>query len=229
MRQIIFIVIVFCISVASAAGQAGLERFNADLQFWNETTVEFSLYKNEKNKEILNGVVITNLRAVDDISTIADRRIGFAVKYKGIKHVTIQPSYIFRNVRALGLSLYEHRVRLDIVPKKSFRSFSLENRSRFEHRIRTSGIRDATFYRNRTKIKIPVRKDDATLFSPFVSNDTYFDLRRTRVHRNDSVVGISKKFTKHFTTDVFFQYRKNFHSVVEHINIIGVNLKFKIN
>lgn len=198
-----------------------------DVQFWNETTVEFPF--DPDNKKI-SGVVIGNLRATNDISDLSDKRIGFAVKYKAKKNLTIVPSYIFRlQTRSGGSNRYEHRLRLDIVPKKSFKNVTVENRNRFEHRFKTAGRDDDSFYRNRTKLKIPVKNDGKTRFTPFVSNDTYFDLQNPRVHRNDSAVGISKKFSKNLTTSFFYQYRRNFQSSTKHINIIGVDLKFKID
>ncbi|NNE98414.1 MAG: DUF2490 domain-containing protein [Pyrinomonadaceae bacterium] len=210
-----------CLLVVAVSAQTD----NDDTQFWHETKVEFPLDR-DKN---LSGIIIGNLRISDNITDPADRRIGFAVKYKATKNLTIQPSYIFRNQGRPGSDRFEHRFRLDITPKKSFNSFSIENRSRFEHRAKTAGRNDDTFYRNRTKLKVPVRKNDETLFTPFVSNDTYFDIQNPRVHRNDTVGGISKAFTKSFTTDFFYQYRRNFQSGTKHINVIGVNFNFKVN
>ena len=197
---------------------------NDDAQFSNETTFEFPFDKNNKK---LSGIIISNLRLTKNISDLSDKRIGFAVKYKATKNLTIQPSYIFRIQTSAGPNRYEHRLRLDIIPKKSFEKFSIENRSRFEQRIKTNRRTDNTFYRNRTKFKIPIKKNGETIFTPFFSNGTYFDLRNTRIHRNDTVGGISKKFTKHFTTDFYYQYRRNFQSRTKLIHIIGINFKFK--
>ena len=198
---------------------------NDDTQFWNETTIEFPFDRGNKK---VSGVIIGNLRVTDNITDLSDKRLGFAVKYVANKYVTVQPSYVFRLQTSSGPNRYEHRLRLDITPKKSFDNWSIENRSRFEHRIKTADRKDETYYRNRTKVGIPVKKGDKTLFTPFVSNDTYFDLRNTRVHRNDTVGGISRKFSDTFTADFFYQYRHNFQSSTKHINIIGVNFKFKI-
>jgi hypothetical protein len=224
MKNLILLLIgVLFFSVTTAFSQTD----DTDTQFWNETTVEFPL--DPDNKKI-SGVVIGNLRVTDNISDLSDKRIGFGVKYKATKNITVSPSYIFRVQTASGRSnRYEHRLRLDIVPGKSFKNFSIENRSRFEHRFKTAGRDDDTFYRNRTKLKIPVKKDDKTIITPYVSNDTYFDIQNPRVYRNDTVGGISKKFTNNFTTEFFYQYRRNFQSGTKHINIIGVNLKFKVN
>ena len=201
---------------------------DTDTQAWNETTLEFSIYKDKKDKEKVNGVIIGNLRITDDISDLSDKRIGFGLKIKATKNITITPSYLFRTQTSSGPNRYEHRLRLDVVPKKSFKNFSIENRSRFEHRIKTSGRDDDTFYRNRTKLKIPVKSEEKTIFTPYVSNDTYFDLQNPQVHRNDTVGGISKQFNKNFTTEFFYQYRRNFDSRVKKIHVFGFNLKFKL-
>lgn len=218
-KHIIVFVGILIFSSVSVYSQTG-----DDTQFWNETTVEFPMKKN------VSGIVIGNLRVTDNISDLSDKRIGFAVKFKTSKNITIQPSYIFRVQTAGGrANRYEHRARLDITPAFKFKHFAVENRSRFEHRFKTDGRDDDTFYRNRTKLKIPVKKNDKTIVTPFVSNDTYFDLQTPNVYRNDSVLGISREFSKNFTTDFFYQYRRNFQSGTKHINIVGVNLKFKIN
>ncbi|NNE66173.1 MAG: DUF2490 domain-containing protein [Pyrinomonadaceae bacterium] len=228
MKKPLFVVLIICASTVKLA-TAQVEIPTDDFQVRIGTTLEFPLYKDKNQKELINGIVIANIRATDNASRLADRRLGFAFKFKGLKNLTIQPSYLYRNVGEAGITLHEHRLRLDITPKISFKHFSIENRSRLEQRIRTEGLRDATFYRNRTKIKIPVNREGETRFSPYAANDTFFDLRRTRVHRNDTVGGISRKFTKNFTADFFYQYRRNFQSVVEQVHSVGVNLKFKVN
>ncbi len=219
-KKILFLVVAVLLSTSYVSAQVD----DDDTQFWNETTLEIPFDKKT------NGIITGNLRVTDNMSDLSDRRIGFALKYKFRKNLEIKPSYLFRVQPRTGPNRYEHRLRLDITPKKKWKKFSLENRSRFEQRIKTAGRRDNTFYRNRTKIKLPVKNSEGdTSFTPFASNDTYFDLRETRVHRNDTVGGISKKFNKNFTTVFFYQYRRNFQSSTKHIHILGVNFKFKLN
>ncbi len=218
-KQTLFLIGVLILFAGFAQAQTG-----DDTQFWNETTVEFPIDKD------ISGIVIGNLRVTDNFSDLSDKRIGFAVKFKIKKNISIQPSYLFRVQTAGGrANRYEHRARLDITPSFKFNKFAIENRSRFEHRFKTDGRDDETYYRNRTKIKIPVTKNDKEIITPFIANDTYFDLQNPNVYRNDSIVGISRKFTKNATAEFFYQYRKNFQSGEDHINIIGVNLKFKID
>lgn len=219
----IFIIFALAFICFSTSVQAQTD--DTDTQFWNETTVDFPL--DSDNKDI-SGVIIGNLRLTDDISDLSDKRIGFGIKYKLNKYVEIQPSYLFRLQTSSGPNRYEHRARFDVTPKKSFKNFSIENRNRFEHRFKTDGRKDETYYRNRTKLKFPVKSGGKELFTPFVSNDTYFDLRNVNVYRNDTAGGISKKFSDSFTADFFYQYRRNLQSGTKHINVVGVNLKFKV-
>ena len=197
-----------------------------DTQLWNETTLEFPIYNNSKDKEIVSGVIIGNLRLTDNVTDLSDKRIGFGTKIKVHKYITVTPSYLFRLQTSAGPNRYEHRARLDITPKKSWKNFSLENRNRFEYRLKTAGRSDEAYYRNQTKLAVPVKSKGKTLFSPFVANDTYFDLRNPSLYRNDTVGGISKKFSKSTTVDFFYQYRRNFESSQKVVHVIGINLKF---
>lgn len=224
MKKIITIILTLFITTSVVFAQD-----DDDTQLWNETTLEFSIYKDKDDNEKVNGILIGNLRVTDDVSDLSDKRIGFGLKIKANKNLDIVPSYIYRLQTSSGPNRYEHRARLDIIPKKSFSKFSIENRSRFEHRFKTNGRDDDTFYRNRTKLKIPVNFGEKTIMTPYISNDTYFDLQNPRVHRNDLVGGISRKVNKNLTTEFFYQYRRNFQSSTKHIHIFGMNLKFKIN
>ncbi len=107
------LVIVTLLFTGSGIGQTD----NDDTQFWNETTVEFPLDRDNKK---MSGIVIGNLRVTDNISDLSDKRIGFAVKYKLNKYITLQPSYIFRVQTSSGPTRYEHRARFDFTPKKTF-------------------------------------------------------------------------------------------------------------
>ena len=200
-----------------------------DTQLWNETTVEFSIKKDANKKDKIGGIIIGNLRVTDNITDLSDKRIGFGLKIKASKNITVTPSYIFRTQTSSGPNRYEHRLRLDIVPKKSWEKFSIENRSRFEHRFKTNGGNDDTFYRNRTKLKFPIKRREKEVFTPLISNDTYFDLQNPRIHRNDTVLGISKTINKYLTVEPFYQFRQNFQSSTKYIHIVGLNLKFDVN
>lgn len=175
-------------------------------------------------------MISSDLRLTEDISNPGDLRFGFGIKYKVKTNITIQPSYVFRVRRVSGRSdRSEHRLRFDLTPKKDFRNLSVDNRSRLEHRIKHGGRNDDTFYRNRTRIRVPIKRDDKTVVTPFVYDDIWFDLQNARVFRNDLSGGISRKITKRFSADLFYRHRRNFRAGMRDENIFGLKiyLRFK--
>ena len=158
------IILTLSITTILLTGAVFAQTDNDDTQFWNEATVEFPFDRDNKK---VSGLVIGSLRVTDNITDLSDKRIGFAVKYKAHKLVTIQPSYLFRLQTPSGPNRYEHRLRLDITPKKTYSNFSIANRSRFEHRIKTANRRDETYYRNRDKDRNPRKKRRQDPFHAF--------------------------------------------------------------
>ncbi len=198
---------------------------NSDFQLWNETSVDFPISR-EKS---ITGKVFGNLRATEDASELTDKRIGFGVKFKVSKNVSIAPSYLFRVQTGSDTTRYEHRFRFDVTPSKTFKNVKLENRSRFEHDFKTAGRTDNTFYRNRTKLSFPIKRSGRAKVTPFVSNGTFFDLKNPSVYRNETIGGVGHSITSNFGLEYFYMYRHNFESSTKHVNVVGVNVKFKIN
>lgn len=223
MKIYVFILIaVLLLSINTAFGQVD----NNDTQVWNQNSIEFSL---DKDNEKLSGLILTDLRLTKDISKLTDKRIGFGVRYKATDNITVQSSYIFRSDTALANNnRYEHHFLFDVTPNKNFKNFSLDNRSRLEHRIKTAGRNDDTYYRNRTRIRIPVKSKDKIIFTPFVWNDTWFDLHKGRVLRNDASAGINRRLNKNVAADFYYLYRRNIQSGTKNENVIGVNFNFSI-
>jgi hypothetical protein len=218
---IVMLVALLCFSVEIVFAQTD----NNDTQVWNLNSIEFPL---DKDNEKISGVILTDLRLTDDISDLTDKRVGFGVVYKATKNLTIQGSYMFRVDTALAnTNRYEHHFLFDVTPGKDFKKFSLDNRSRLEHRIKTAGRNDDTYYRNRTRIRIPVKNKDKTVFTPFVWNDTWFDLHKGRVLRNDASAGITKSLNKKVFADFYYLYRRNIQSGTKNENVLGVNFNFK--
>lgn len=200
---------------------------DTDTQVWNQNSFEFPLDKSNKK---LSGVISNDFRITENVSDLDDIRFGFAVKYKVNNNLTIAPNYVFRLGRSAGRpNRYEHQLRLDVTPSKKFKNFTLDNRSRLEHRAKTDGRDDDTFYRNRTRIRIPVRKDGKTIFTPFVSNDTWLDVQNPDIFRNDAAAGISRKINDNTSLKVFYNYRHNFQSGTRHEHAIGFGFSFKVD
>jgi hypothetical protein len=222
-KNIILTFTLLFFSTIGVTGQTG-----TDTQIWTQNTLEFKL---DKDNEKLRGLILSDIRAIDDVSNLADLRFGFGVKYKATDNIDIQPSYMFRNQRIAGADdRQEHHFMFDVTPNKKFKNISIDNRNRLEHRIITGpGNDDDTFYRNRTRVKIPVRKNGETVVTPFAFSDTWFDIQDLEVERNDAAFGVNQKFSKNVSTDFYYLYRRNFQGGNKHENVIGINFTFKID
>ena len=220
-KPIITLIFIFCFG-GIVFGQTD----NNDVQFWNQNSIEFPLNKESKK---VSGVILTDTRLTNDVSDLTDIRVGFGVKYKANKYLTLQPTYMFRVDTVLeNNTKYEHHLMFDITPGKTFKNFSLDNRSRFEHRIKNEGAKDTTFYRNRTRLRIPVKKENKTIFTPFIWNDTWFDIQKGNVLRNDAAAGITGRFNKNTAADFYYLYRRNIQAGTTNEHVIGVNFNFNI-
>lgn len=234
MKNYIFGLIAFLnlISIAAIAQTPANEH---DTQFWNETSVSFSIYKTKdkdgKESEKLTGFFSGNLRIGQNIRHFVDERIGGGIDYKINKYFSVSPSYLYRAGQpSRNKKEYEHRVRFDFTAEKKFNHFSIKDRNRIEHRIRHSKD-DTTRYRNKIQLKVPVKNGEGKeLFAPFAANEFYFDFRQDAWFRNEFSLGISRKLNKTTSTDIFYmrQANKNVTSL-NNLDIIGLTLKFKIN
>ena len=223
MKALIFFVVTFLLF---SGGEVPAQNTETETQIWGITTYEVPLGENEKK---LSGVVTSDLRLIDDLGGLRDLRFGFIIKYEANKSISIRPGYVFR-VRRLAErnDRFEHRLRFDITPKKDFKNLSLENRNRFEHRIKHSGRNDDTFYRNRTRLRLSIKRNGRTIFTPFVSDDVWFDLQNARIFRNDFSGGVSRKITKNLSADFFYRHRRNFRTGTNNENLFGVQIRLRM-
>lgn len=220
------ILIVFCAIILSANIAFGQE--GTDTQIWNLNSIEIPL---DRDNEKLSGIILTDLRLTGNVSDFSDKRAGFGVSYKVTNNITVQGSYIFRkqNIPGNVPDNYEHHLLFDITPAKNFKKFSLTNRNRFEHRIRLKGRDDKTFYRNLTRLDVPVKKDGKTIVTPFVFNEPWIEIQDGQFFRNDLSAGVRRRFNKNVAADFYYLYRRDFQSGIKHTNALGVNFIIRID
>lgn len=225
-----FVLALTCVLSVAVVAQTPPED---DVQFWNETSVTFPLVKvtddSGKKTTKLEGFISGNLRIGQNIQKFTDERIGFGFNYKINKYFTASTSYLYAAEQPYegARNGYEHRLRFDFSAEKKWKRFSLKDRNRVEYRIRNSRS-DATRYRNKIQLKIPVRNDGREIVTPFVANEVYYDFSKSEWSRNEISSGISKGVTDNLTTEIFYMLQTNTGSVLKRRDIIGVNLKFKI-
>ena len=220
------ILVLFCTILLAASTAYGQE--GTDTQVWNLNSIQIPL---DRDNEKLSGVILTDLRLTGNVSDLSDKRVGFGVQYKATDNITVQGSYIFRQQDIPGDAPdnYEHHLLIDVTPAKKFKNFAIANRNRFEHRIRLNERDDKTFYRNLTRLDVPIKKDGKEIIAPFVFNEPWIEIQDGQFFRNDLAAGVRKRFNKNVATDFYYLYRRDFQSGTKHINAIGVNFVINVD
>lgn len=204
-----------------------------DFQFWFDTQISFPLIKtkdkNDKQIEKLSFFVTGSLRAGRNLSHFIDERAGVGFDIYVNKYLSFSPSYFYRAGQPFARRKeYEHRLRFDANLEKKWSSFSIRDRNRVEYRIRNSRP-DSVRYRNRIQLRIPVKRNETEIFTPFISTEPFYDFREKVWTRNEFSAGISKKFTSNASADFFYLLQSNRGNAFKTVNVIGVSLKFKVD
>lgn len=203
----------------------------SDFQIWNDTSVTFPLIKSQdkKGKEFdrLTFSINGTLRFGRNVSRPVDERIGFGFNYRVNKYVSFTPDTLYRGTQPYqGRKDYESRFRFAVNLENKWKNFSLVDRNQIEYRLRNSR-RDAVRYKNRLRLNVPILKDKKELFTPFVSDEPYYDFQADAWNRNELFVGIGKKINNNFSTDIFYLFVKDT-GFPKTVNGIGINLKIKV-
>ena len=102
--------------------------------------------------------------------------------------------------------------------------FSFRDRNLFEHRFRNGRV-DTNLYRQRIQVSHPITHAGTVLFSPFISEEGYFDLGLRKGVQNEFYAGITRSVNRSMSVDA--AYVRN-DSQPTNVNGFSLNLKFII-
>ena len=204
-----------------------------DFQVWNETTLVFPVVtekdKDGKESDKLSLLVLGVLRLGQNRLYPVEARVGAGFDLKLHKYWNFTPTYLYRRGEPVRNSKeFEHRLRFDLTVGNKWKNFSLKDRSRVEYRIRHNRD-DSVRYRNKFTFAFPVRHKDKEIVSPFISEEVYYDITAKEFSTNEIQAGITRKFSKNVSADIFYIRRDNSSGAIRHINGIGTNLKIRID
>lgn len=203
-----------------------------DFQIWNETTFVLPVVraKDPKGKSFdrLSLLMITSLRLGQNRLAPVDERIGGGFDLVLNKHFNFSPTYLYiAGQPGRGRKDFEHRLRFEVTYNHKFKRFSIKDRNRIEYRVRNSRA-DSIRYRNKFTFSVPVNRDGKELFTPFVSDEPYYDFSAKQWSRNDFSPGIAKKFTDKLSGELFYVWRHNRTGRPADVHALGFNLKVKL-
>ena len=194
---------------------------------WNEVQliVPLGKGKDKSGKTIdkwtltLNGIARGGRRPPD----LVDGRVGASLEYRASRHITLLTNVLYRRDETTeGVKRYETRLDLGATLSKSFGNLSLKNRAMYEYRFRNSRA-NIQLYRNRIFASYPIKKGETVLFTPFVSDEGYYDMTGKTWAQNEFLAGISRKLSSRTTLDIAYV-----RSDTRPTNVNGLSLTLKI-
>ena len=212
------------LSVAGSVGQRAQAQsakpVRDDRQVWSE--VQLAVPLNKQVDYVMSGT----LRLGRNVRRPVDERIGVGFSFKAGKYLTLFPSYAYlRTQPTRGKNLSEDRLGFAATLRVPLGKFALADRNLFERRYRhAQGV--STRYRNRLQIEHPF-KIGATQLSCFVADEVFYDWSFNEWARNRFTIGVSRKFNKHFTGDLYYLRQNDGHSSPGDIHVIGTTLRFR--
>lgn len=213
--------------------QSSQAQSDTDFQVWNETSLIFPVVKEKdkdgKESDKLSLIVLGTLRLGQNRLFPVDGRVGAGFDLKLNKYWSFSPTYVYRRGEPVrDKKEFEHRLRFDVSVGHKWKNFSLKDRNRLEYRVR-HGRDDSVRYRNRLTFAFPVRHKDKEIFSPFVSNEVYYDITAKDFTTNEIQAGITRKLADNVSADIFYIRRDTNSGDIRHINGIGTNIKITID
>ena len=199
----------------------------SQVESWNEIQfiVPLKQGKDAKEKTIdkvtatFNGVTRIGRRSVDFL----DNRVGAALDFRVNHFFTVNTATFYRRDEFVkNVYHYETRLIAGGTLSDTFHKLTLRSRTAYEHRFRNSRA-DLNVFRQRFQAIYPLKYHGKELFSPFVTEEGFYDLRAKNWFRNEFYVGVSRHLNPQTTLDIAF-----IHNDTRPVNVNGLNLVLKI-
>jgi uncharacterized protein DUF2490 len=219
---------IFCLALLPATCSTGSQAqaqsaqpVRDDTQVWSDVQIAVPL-----SKEV-DFVMTGTLRLGRHVHRPVDERIGAGFAFKAGKYLTLTPSYSYiRTQPTRGKNQSEDRLSFAATLSAPAGKFTLTDRNLFERRYRhAQGV--STRYRNRFQIQHPFKLADTQL-NWFIADEVFYDWSFNDWVRNRFTIGVSRKFNKHFTGDLYYLRQNDGHSLPGDLHVIGTNFRFRL-
>lgn len=224
MRLVISLSIVFLFSIAAFSQSTPLP---SQFQSWNEVQLNVPLVrsKDAKGKSIdkVTATFTGTLRIGRSNLDFLDNRAGVTLDFRVNRYLSVFGAALCRKDEIVANTRrYETRLDVGATFSKTWRNFSVRNRIMFERRVR-SGRADLNLYRQRIQVNYPIKYKEKELFSPFISEEGYYDLQTKTWIQNEFYAGITRRINQKTSIDI--AYIRN---DARPVNVNGISLTLKI-
>lgn len=156
---------------------------------------------------------------------LTDGRLGIEFDFRANKHVTFVTSALYRADEVVDNEKhYETRLAVGATLSTTWKQVSFRDRNLYEYRVRV-GRNDISVYRNRLQITVPVKRNGKTLFSPFLSEEAFYDFGAKRWNNNELFLGITRRLNPRTELDI--AYIRN-DTAPANVNGLSLNLKITL-
>ncbi len=211
--------LIFLISFALALSFASKVFASDEGQYWNELKIKHTL------SEKLDVHIKIEQRFVDDFNNLGLHNYAPGVVFKINQHFNFELNYKFEREKGVKGWSSEHRVEIIPVIKWEWREYQLNNRNRFEFR----SFKEENKWRWREKLKIKKHmKIGAFEFTPFVSEEIFYDFKVNEFNQNRIATGISKEINKNLEINLYYLRKNNKRDDAwPGVNILGTEFGMK--
>ncbi|HKP68414.1 MAG TPA: DUF2490 domain-containing protein [Pyrinomonadaceae bacterium] len=156
---------------------------------------------------------------------VTDARSGFELHFRANKHLTFVTGALYRGDEVVdSVRQYETRLDFGATFNGTWKGVSFRDRNFYEYRVR-SGRNDISVYRNRFQMSVPVKHKGKVLFSPFISEEIFYDFSAKSFNNNELFLGITRRLDSRTELDI--AYIRNDTSPAN-INGLSLNLKIRL-
>lgn len=216
-------IILSCFCVVSAQNSAPKLVF----QSWNEIQliVPLSRGKDAKGKSFdrvtatFSGIARIGRKDFDFL----DDRAGLTFDFRVSRHISLFAGGLYRrdeNVR--NVIRYEKRLTAGATFSTVCHKFTFKDRNQFEHRFRNSRA-DVNLYRQRIRISRSLKFREKEIFSPFISEEGFYNITDGLWVQNEFYAGITRKLSPRTALDIAY-----LNSSTKSVHTNGINLVLKI-
>jgi hypothetical protein len=197
-------------------------------QSWNEVQLIVPVARSvdgegksvNKITAIFNGIARLG-RSVD----VTDARAGIEFNFRANKYLTFVTSALYRGDEVVqNIRHYETRLAVGPTFMAKWKQVSFRDRNLYEYRVR-SGRNDISVYRNRLQISVPVKHNGKILFSPFLSEEAFYDFSVHSFNNNELFLGVTRRLNA--LTDLDIAYIRN-DTRPANVNGLSLNLKIRL-
>jgi hypothetical protein len=195
---------------------AGSARASDDWNYWNGVKLKHALH------EKLDAHIKVEQRVTDDLGEVGLHNYAPGIVYKPNKHVDYAVGYKYELSKGASRWSEEHRLEKILTLKGSWIGFKGSVGTRFEYRSIDADER----WRWREKFKISRSMAIGEFkFSPYVSEELFYDFLIDKYNQNRAAVGLTKKLSSNTELDLYYMYKASLQSVGwAGVNVFGTGM-----